>query len=568
MTARIEVRTPLPDSPNFRFMDRRLCAAILAALVVPAAAQARTSPGASLSSYAQARAAASAGAFDQASAGYAAALAADPDNAAIAGPALTHAVTAGDWTLALRAARVLEGQESMLPDARFLLVAEAFRERNWRAAGRQIDAIEREQLFSFAVPTLRAWLAYGSRRGDPLALLPEGDAASPAGAYAAEQRPLLLVAMRRPEGARLLAEAPAEDNPRAARLRIAAAATLVSRRDRDGALALLQGDDPPIAAARALVEAGRPLPGGVGNASAGMAEVLIRLALDMHGQELTAVAASFARIATWAAPDNGQAWLIAAELYGQLERRDAAVALLANVPAGDPYSASARDQRIRLLVQAGEGARALGEAQTAAGAAGAGVADLVRLGDVLLDQDRPAEAAQAYARALELRGADSTFPEWALWLFRGGAHDQAEDWPQARHALEQAYRLAPDQPLVLNYLGYAQLERRENLVEAERLVREAHRLAPDNAAITDSLGWAMFLKGDLPEAIRLLELAAEGEPADVEINEHLGDAYFTAGRRTEARYAWQAALVYAEGADATRLTTKIDRGLTRELAAR
>ena len=78
--------------------------------------------------------------------------------------------------------------------------------------------------------------------------------------------------------------------------------------------------------------------------------------------------------------------------------------------------------------------------------------------------------------------------------------------------------------------------------EAERLIREAHRRAPDNAAITNSLGWALYLKGKLPEAIALLERAAQGEPADVEINEHLGDAYFAAGRRVEARFAWTAAL--------------------------
>jgi Flp pilus assembly protein TadD len=245
------------------------------------------------------------------------------------------------------------------------------------------------------------------------------------------------------------------------------------------------------------------------------------------------------------------------------------VALLANVAAGDPYASAARDQRIRLLVQEGQGARALTEAEAAAAASGAGVADQVRLGDVLLEQDRPADAARAYARALELRGqGEGPFPEWALWLFRGGAHDQAGDWPQAREALQRAYQLASDQPLVLNYLGYAQLVHRENMAEAERLVREAHRLAPDNAAITDSLGWALYLKGELTEAIQLLEQAVEGEPADVEINEHLGDAYFTAGRRTEARFAWRAALVYAEGDAVARLRSKIDTGLTPQLAAR
>ena len=98
----------------------------------------------------------------------------------------------------------------------------------------------------------------------------------------------------------------------------------------------------------------------------------------------------------------------------------------------------------------------------------------------------------------------------------------------------QAHRLAAAEPLVLNYLGYAQLVRRENVVEAERLIRGAHRLAPTNSAITDSLGWALFLKGEREEAINLLEQAAQGAPADVEINEHLGDAYFAAGRRAGA----------------------------------
>jgi Flp pilus assembly protein TadD len=121
--------------------------------------------------------------------------------------------------------------------------------------------------------------------------------------------------------------------------------------------------------------------------------------------------------------------------------------------------------------------------------------------------------------------------------------------------------------LVLNYLGYSQLERRENLVEAEKLIREASRLRPDDAAITDSLGWAHYIRGNLPSAITLLEKAAAGQPADPAINEHLGDAYYSAGRRFEARYAWEAALLYAEDEDATRLRAKIEAGLTPKLAA-
>jgi tetratricopeptide (TPR) repeat protein len=229
-----------------------------------------------------------------------------------------------------------------------------------------------------------------------------------------------------------------------------------------------------------------------------------------------------------------------------------------------------RDQRIRLLVAGGGNEEALRQAQAAAGESSASAADHVRLGEVLMAMDRHREAAAAFARAIETRArtGESSTPEWTLWLLAGGAHDEAEDWPRARDALQRAYSLAPTEPLVLNYLGYAQLERRENMEEAERLVREAHRLAPDNAAITDSLGWALFLRGRREEGIALLEQAAEGSPADVEINEHLGDAYYAVGRRADARFAWAAARVYAEGADAARLDAKIETGLTPQLAAR
>ena len=93
--------------------------------------------------------------------------------------------------------------------------------------------------------------------------------------------------------------------------------------------------------------------------------------------------------------------------------------------------------------------------------------DWTRLGDLYSALDRYEEAAAAYGEALALRPTrPDGQPEWALWLLRGGALDQAGHWPQAKAALEAAYKLAPDQPVVLNYLGYAQLERRENMAEA------------------------------------------------------------------------------------------------------
>ena len=115
--------------------------------------------------------------------------------------------------------------------------------------------------------------------------------------------------------------------------------------------------------------------------------------------------------------------------------------------------------------------------------------------------------------------------------------------------------------MTLNHLGYSMLEHGGNVAEARALIEKASLLRPDDAAITDSLGWAHYLQGDLAAAIPKLEAAAEGEPGGSEINEHLGDAYWQAGRRIEARYAWAAAKVTADKGAAQRLTGKIADGL-------
>ena len=485
----------------------------------------------------------------------------------IAQQAFAHAVTAGDWTLVQNALRILDRRGAIQPDSRLFLLAEALRAHDWRAAGARIDAIESDHLFAFAVPVLRAWLAVSSGEGDPLAALAAAGTQGPSAAYAAEHRALILIAMGRSEGAAELVRAARSAGPRGDRLRVAGAA-LLARRDRTAALALLEGDRAPIVAARRLLEAGQPLPGAIAGADAGLAELLVRLSIDLQGQQITQLAANFARLATWLAPDSSESWMVAAELYAAGDKHRLAVDLLQSIPAADPFVATARDQRIRLLAEGGQSEAAVAEALAAAHAAGADAGDWARLGEVYARLDRHAEAADAFAHALAVHNAHDDQEEWTLWLARGGSLEEAGNWPAARDALRRAYALAPDQPFVLNYLGYAQLVRRENVGEAERLVREAHRLAPDNAAITDSLGWALYLKGQLPEAIALLEEAARGQPADVDINEHLGDAYFAAGRRVEARFAWRAAAVYAEGAAAARIAAKIETGLPPRIAQR
>ena len=536
----------------------RTCSLLLGAAFIAWSAPAAADPA----TYIQARVAADQGAPERAGRSFRVLLAENPTSELVARRALDHGLSAGDWPLALDAARRLEARNALPALRRPLLLADALKRRDWAAAERQTARIEQDRLFETLTPIIRAWIAFGSRRGDPVALLAPLNSGSGAG-YAVEHRALIELAQGRGSPEVFAALDPGA-GLRLQRLRIAAAAEFAARRQRDQALRLVAGDQPAFVAARRLIESMQPIPGRIDTAADGVAELLARIAIDFNQQELGNEAVMLAQVARFLAPDNSEATFLAAEVMGE-ERAAEAVRLLATVPANDPFADAAASLRLRLLASSGQSAAAMTEVRQRIARGSTDPADHIQLGDLLVDARQFDEAAAAYARAHELWRAGSypAIPEWTLYVARGGALEQGGRWPEARAALREAYRLAPAEPVVLNYLGYAQIDRGEEPAESERMIREALRLAPDSAAITDSLGWALYKTGRVDEAIPYLERAARAEPSDVEINEHLGDAYYAAGRRFEARFAWTAAAVYADGEAAERLRAKIDRGPSR-----
>ena len=538
-----------------------------ALLLAAAPAAANVEEPRPLTAFARALAAESLADADEAARRYAAALTLAPENELLARRALTAAMDAGDRTLALRAARALQGATTGAADVRLLLLTDAFERRDWKEAALHIDRIEEDEAFAFFAPLLRLWVAADSGKGNVRAMLAALPKEGLAASYGEEHRPFLLLASRsgRKEGVAALAPLMIDPSPRAERLRIAAAALLARQGKRGDALALLDGSAPALAAARAEVGAGRPLGGGLGTAGAGVADLLVKFAEDIAGPDVPELAIRFAQLASFFDPGSADARILTGRLLAEQGQHRAALRALAQVRAEDPLAARAAEARTASLIALGRGEEALAAA-TAGAASAEGAA---RLGDVLTELGRHDEAAAAYGKALKLAqgSAPSARANWALALQLGSALLAADRWPEAKAALQEAQRLAPDQAMVLNFLGYAQLERRENLAEAARLIEEANRLAPGDAAITDSLGWAHYVRGDVPKAIELLERAAQAVPADPAVNEHLGDAYYSAGRRFEARFAWQAALIFAAGEAAERIEAKMKGGLKPGLAA-
>jgi tetratricopeptide (TPR) repeat protein len=301
--------------------------------------------------------------------------------------------------------------------------------------------------------------------------------------------------------------------------------------------------------------------------ASGFAEMLVALAIDMGREDNKALPIALTQVARHANPGNSEATILLALLLDDDARSDDALALLRGVPADDLLAGEALDVETRILGDRGEFSLALARAKAATLAPGAAAQDYSRLANVLGDMDRHAEAAAAYGEAIARTERGSNPQLWTLYLLRAASLEQADRWPEAKAELGAAMKLEPDNPLLLNFLGYGKLERGEDLDTAEAMIRKASALRPDDASITDSLGWALYKRGRLPEAIETLIRAAAGDPAQAEIHEHLGDALFSAGRRIEARFSWQAALINAEGKAKSRLERKMEIGLTPATAA-
>jgi Flp pilus assembly protein TadD len=168
----------------------------------------------------------------------------------------------------------------------------------------------------------------------------------------------------------------------------------------------------------------------------------------------------------------------------------------------------------------------------------------VTKGDLLRIHGHFADAVVAYSEPLK-RLPELGDDAWAILFARASCLDRLGKWPEAEKDLQQALVLKPDQPDVLNYLGFTRLEHGESLQEAGVMIAKAVKARPNDAQIVDSMGWVLYLQGAYQEATQYLEKAVELLPGDPEVNDHLGDVYWRLGRKTEARFQWERSLSFS-----------------------
>ena len=163
------------------------------------------------------------------------------------------------------------------------------------------------------------------------------------------------------------------------------------------------------------------------------------------------------------------------------------------------------------------------------------------LADMLRVTDRCGEAIPIYARVSEA-AAERGQPDWRFVFYHAACVEIADGWDAAAPLFEEALDLAPNEPMLLNHLGYNLIVEGEQMERGLQMVERAVSLEPSNGAIVDSLGWGQFKLGQVDEAIYWLERAVTLSPDSGTNNWHLGDAYAAAGRTLEARFQWRRSL--------------------------
>lgn len=506
---------------------------------------------------------------------YGAALAADPDSPRLMRRAYFYLAADGRVDEAMAVADRAVSAIPVEDFAPLLLAVDAMRAGDPQTAVDRLAALEPRGINGLIQPLTLAWarLAAGDPDGAEQALEPARRMAS-ASRLVDLHAAMLADVAGDPDRAAARIDAYLKDGPPENARPLELLVTVLVRLDRaDEARAVIAAysarEPVPMAvrdlAARLALDPQTEASDPVTTATDGFAEALYHSGLVFSQGQAAETGIVLMRLALAVRPGLARAAVAIAEILRRLEQYAASNAVLSGLalegrPTLDYLVRLYRAENLENLDRIED---ALADYDALAAAFPEQVEPLVDKGDLLRRSERFSEAAEAYGRAIDRLEPDAPML-WPVLYRRGIVFERAGAWDRAEADFLRALDLHPDQPEVLNYLGYSWLDRGENIERAVDMVREAVRQRPNDGYIVDSLGWGYYLLGRFDEAVTELERAVELRPQDWTINDHLGDAYWRVGRRTEARFQWERALSLEPDPDvAETIRHKLSEGLPR-----
>jgi tetratricopeptide (TPR) repeat protein len=330
-----------------------------------------------------------------------------------------------------------------------------------------------------------------------------------------------------------------------------------------------QGDGHPLARdLRDRINGGERVGLLLKSPAEGLSEVFYGLGEALTGEGGVNLGIVYLQLALFITPDNPFALAALSNTFETLKKYEDANQTYDRIPRGTPLQSSIDIRKAFNLNSLDQVDDAKSLLQKVVGAEPSDLRPLEAIGNIMRARKRYGEAVEYYSKAIDL----VTKPEkrhWAYFYSRGTCYERLKDWPKAEADLQKALLLFPDQPLVLNYLGYSWVDQGLNLKQGLSLIEKAVSLRPDDGYIVDSLGWAYFKLGDFKESAKYLERAVELRPDDPTLNDHLGDALWRVGREYEARFQWDQALsLKPEAEDIDKIKEKLVKGLPAKAQAK
>ncbi|MCA0276090.1 MAG: tetratricopeptide repeat protein [Proteobacteria bacterium] len=293
----------------------------------------------------------------------------------------------------------------------------------------------------------------------------------------------------------------------------------------------------PISALREQINKGDKIAPLVANPQDGAAEILLNLSTALNRGGGEPFVRLYLQYALALKPYSDELLVQLASIAEQQQNGEEAIALYRRVPESSPLKRLSELQLGLNLADLKQHDEAIKHLKALVEANPDDMRGYLALGGVYASTENFRAAADVYDKAVE-KLKTPTNVNWNLFYQRGIAYERLKEWPKAEPNFRKALELFPDQPQVLNYLGYSWVDMNINLDEGLNLIKKAADLRPSDGYIIDSLGWAYYRLGKFDDAVRELERAVALKPDDPVLNDHLGDAYWRVGRKLEATFQW------------------------------
>jgi tetratricopeptide (TPR) repeat protein len=500
---------------------------------------------------------------------YRSALRTDPKNNELLDRAFISSLAEGDIDEAVKLADRILTIDKNNRVARLVVGARDLKQKKYAAAQINVNQSVRGPITDLVATLLSGWAAYGA--GDTKTAVANIDKLTGPEWYPIfkdlHSGMILELANKEKEaGARLERAYKLDDS--ALRVTDAYARWLSRNKDAAAAQAVYETFDKKLARHPLILEgiretkAGKKLSPLVDSPQTGAAEALYGIGASLTRRGGEDLALVYLQLALYLAPNHSLALLSLADLYESVKKPQMAIKVYERVPANSPLKRNAQIQQATDLDTADRSDEAIKILKGVIAQDPKDLEAIMALGNVERGRKKFADCTQTYTQGIDSLPSGNEKGNWVYYYFRGICEERSKQWSKAETDMRKALELQPEQPHVLNYLGYSWIDQGINLDDAMKMIKRAVEQRPDDGYIVDSLGWAYYRIGNFEDAVKNLERAIDLKPEDPTINDHLGDAYWRIGRTLEAKFQWAHARdLKPEPDELPKIEAKIENGL-------